>query len=49
MFTTYMNEALAEATKALERVPSVLSLLEVREISLPAGNETLGRLDPSPA
>ena len=50
MFTTYMNEALAEATKALERGEVPVGAVVVGSsgnIIARAGNETLGRLDPS--
>ncbi len=50
MFTTYMNEALAEATKALERGEIPVGAVVVGSsgnIIARAGNETRSRLDPS--
>ena len=50
MFKTYMNEALAEATKALKRgeVPVGAVIVESSgNIIARAGNETRSRLDPS--
>ena len=49
MFTTYMNEALAEATKALERGEIPVGAVVVGSsgnIIARAGNETRSRLDP---